>query len=240
MRFFRHFSDASSSLTIQKIIDEMGVEGYGQYFLLLELLNSKFDGSSTKIALHSDEISAKVRIKFTKKLETFVQKLADFCVLSFELSGKVYQIDCPVLAELMDKDSKYNRKKLAPCEESAKPRIKKENKKKIKKEKENKEIYGIHESIADDFLKPFFVEVKIQTQEAWFKIYPDRNWIKVELIKGANWLITSDAIRKDKGRFFTNWLSNAVEYQKRNTKQSKSDFYQGLADNNPYPEEVSA
>lgn len=119
MKYFRHFSNASSSLKIQKVLDQMGLEGYAQYFLLLELLNEKFDGKNTKIELHFNEISAKVRIKFSKKLETFVQKLADFSLLSYQLSGKVYEIDCPMLLELMDKDSKYNRKKRSPDDQDA-------------------------------------------------------------------------------------------------------------------------
>lgn len=113
MKWFKHFYNASSSMKLQRVIDEFGVEGYGHYFLLLELLTEKFDGSSTEIELHFEEISAKVRIKFSKKLETFVQKLADFSLLSFQISGKVYKIDCPILLELQDKDSKYNRKKIA-------------------------------------------------------------------------------------------------------------------------------
>ena len=119
MKYFRHFSNASTSLKVQMILSDMGLEGYAQYFLLLELLNEKFDGKNTKVELHSDEISSKVRIKFSKKLETFIQKLANFSLLSFELSGKVYKIDCPILLELMDKDSKYNRKKRVTCEKNA-------------------------------------------------------------------------------------------------------------------------
>jgi hypothetical protein len=112
MKWFKHFSNASTSLKLNRLIDELGLEAYAQYWLLLEILSANFDGESTKITLHFSEISPKVRIKFGKKLETFVQKLADFSLLSCQVSGKFYDFDAPILRELMDKDSKYNRKRV--------------------------------------------------------------------------------------------------------------------------------
>lgn len=111
MKYFRHFSNASTSIKLQRIIDEKGVEGYGRYFLFLELLNEKFDGTSTKVSLHLNEIGPKVRLKFTKSVISFIRELVQFELISVSVSGKVYEIDCPILLELMDRDSKFNRSK---------------------------------------------------------------------------------------------------------------------------------
>ena len=112
MRWFKHYSDASDSVKLNKLIDELGVEGYGRYWLLLELLAGEFDGKSTKFRVHSRKISAKVQIKFSKKLETFMGKLSDFSLLTYNLHQKVYEIECPIILELQNKHSKYNRKRV--------------------------------------------------------------------------------------------------------------------------------
>lgn len=177
MKWFRHFHNASSSIKIQLLIDELGVEGYGHYFLLLELLTEKFDGKSAKVDLHLDEICSKVRIKFSKKLEKFVQKLADFSLLSYEISGKVYKFDCPILLELQDKDSKYNRKKRSGSEKLANNRIKNKN---IDKEEEEEEYITIVESDFDYThpldLKP---DVKKFDLEKLYDAYPKKEGKKI-------------------------------------------------------------
>ena len=113
MKWFKHFTDASNSTRLNVLIDGFGVEGYGRYWLLMELLAEEFDGSDEAIEVHFRKISAKVQIKFAKKLETFMQKLCDFHLIEWEVEGKIYKIKSLILAELQDKDSKYNRKRIA-------------------------------------------------------------------------------------------------------------------------------
>lgn len=119
MRWFKHFCDASDSVKLNRLVDELGVDGYGRYWLLLELLAGEFDGNSTTFKVHSRKISAKVQIKFSKKLATFMQKLSDFSLLTFKTNGKVYEIDCPIMLELQSKDSKYNRKRVVGVSQTA-------------------------------------------------------------------------------------------------------------------------
>jgi len=128
LRWFKHYANASTSIKLNKIIDELGIEGYGRYFLLLELLSEKFDGESTTCELHYSEISAKVRIKFSKKLATFLQKLHDFHLITFEIQGKVYKINCPILLDLQSKDFKFS----TAQRRKARPQTDSKNKNKIK------------------------------------------------------------------------------------------------------------
>lgn len=128
MKWFRHFSNARESQKLKKLKDELGMRGYGQYWSLFELMNSQFKGSDTKITLHFSEISHTVDIKFAKSLNTFMQKLENFELISLNVSGNFYEIECPMLLELMDSDSKYNRRKIAIASLDANNRIKKKNK----------------------------------------------------------------------------------------------------------------
>ena len=111
MKYFKHYSNASDSQTLNKIIDEFGLEGYARYWLLLELLAQEFDGTEPIITLHQRQILEKVHIKFGKKLATFMQKLSNFSVLSYEKSGNFYKIEAPILLDLQSKDFKYSRRK---------------------------------------------------------------------------------------------------------------------------------
>ena len=140
MKWFKHFSNASDSIKLNKLIDELGVESYGRYWLLLELLASEMYEGHEEVEIHFRKISTKVHIKFNKKLETFMQKLSDFSLIQFEIVGKVYKISSPILGELQDKDSKYNRKRIAPCEAGTPP--KKKTKKKTENKKKNKTKIG--------------------------------------------------------------------------------------------------
>lgn len=145
MKWFKHFVTASGSVKLNNLIDELGVEGYGRYWLLLELLAEEYDGSSTVFEVHFRKISAKVQIKFQKKLETFLQKLADFSLITLESSGKVYKIGCPILLELQDKDSKYNRKRIV--KKSLVTTLEEEEDKNKKKNKNKSEVVSISESL---------------------------------------------------------------------------------------------
>ena len=139
MKWFKHYHNASSSLKLQALISELGVEGYGQYWLLLELLCEKFDGETPVVCLFSSEISAKVGIKFSKKLQTFVQKLADFSLISYEISGKVYKIDAPILLDLQSKDFKFATRQRQQNDSKTTLRIKNKNKEEDKEKEMNKE-----------------------------------------------------------------------------------------------------
>lgn len=109
MKWFKHFSNASDSVKLNKLIDELGIEGYGRYWLLLELIAQETEQGSEKVEIHYRKISSKVHIKFTKTLGTFLAKLQNFGLIEVEVVGKVYILSCPILGKLQDKDSKYNR-----------------------------------------------------------------------------------------------------------------------------------
>jgi len=143
MKWLKHYSNASTSIKLNLLIDELGVDGYGRYWLLLELLSEKFNGKEEPIPVHFSEISAKVRIKFGKKLATFLQKLVDFQLITFELSGKVYKIECPILWDLKAKD--FGRARTEREVKAIEPPLRIKNKDKRIKSSDAPEVAAINE-----------------------------------------------------------------------------------------------
>jgi hypothetical protein len=111
LKWFKHFSNACKSLKINSMIDDLGIKGYGYYWLLVEVLAENFDGENINIELHYVELSSRIRIKSKSKLIQFLQKMESHSLLSFSNSGEFFSISFPILKELQDRDSKYNRPK---------------------------------------------------------------------------------------------------------------------------------
>lgn len=109
MKWFKHFSNAYKSLKINAMIDDLGIKGYGYYWLLVEVLAENFDGENVDIDLHYVELSSRIRIKSRSKLIQFLQKLQSHSLITFSNSGEFFTINFPILKELQDRDSKYNR-----------------------------------------------------------------------------------------------------------------------------------
>jgi hypothetical protein len=112
VKWFRHFASAWSSLKLNRLIDELGVEGYGRYWLLLELLAEHFDGENTLFVLHYRQVSPRILLKTEKKIDHFFKKLSSFSLIEYNTERNIYKIECPIILELQDKDSKYNRKRV--------------------------------------------------------------------------------------------------------------------------------
>lgn len=111
MKWFKHFSNAYKSLKINSMIDDLGIKGYGYYWLLVEVLAENFDGTNDVITLHYVELSSRIRIKSRSKLIQFLQKMESHSLLSYKNSGEFFEIKFPILKELQDRDSKYNKPK---------------------------------------------------------------------------------------------------------------------------------
>lgn len=225
MKWFKHYHNASSSLKLQALISELGVEGYGQYWLLLELLCEKFDGETPVVHLFSNEISAKVGIKFSKKLQTFVQKLADFSLISYEISGKVYKINASILLDLQSKDFKFATKQRHQNDSKTTLRIKNKNKEEEKemiKEKNRGVVFfkdaktkiNEHENFAQSvkFIVDLFnSEISTSSANKAFGIIGSKATANLLLLLEQDWF-----------RVEANWF----EYFK---KIKQSDFLMGKA-----------
>lgn len=237
MKWFKHYSNASDSVKLSRLVDELGVEGYGRYWLLLELLCEEYDGESTEFEVHFRKISAKVQIKFSKKLETFLQKLADFYLIEFRVVGKVYKLSAPILSELKNRDFKKARHDRA--ESAPKNKIKKKIKDKEKEleakasstELENSSSCGaVQEFSNDQDLTNFLRNVKKSTQRLWIKTYGDIHWLRTEILKAMAWL-DANPRKKPKGknpaRFLGNWFAIGWESYRKTIPSQQSNEAKG-------------
>ena len=125
MPWFKHYNNASSSLSIQKMMRKLGVAGYGQYFLLLELCCSKFDGTDFIIDLSLTELAVKLKIK-SSRVEVILKSFQESNLLSYSSDDFIFKIEMPILMDLQGKDFKHNRKRIATESQQATIEIDKE------------------------------------------------------------------------------------------------------------------
>jgi hypothetical protein len=112
--WFRHFSSANESVKLNQLIDQYGTEGYGRYWLTLELLAKHWDGSdNVTITLHPRTLAKHLRYN---KHTSGIQWVKNGCLIglwSADIQDTSISIHAPILKELQDKDSRYNRKRVA-------------------------------------------------------------------------------------------------------------------------------
>lgn len=116
MKWFKHFSDASTNDSINRLEQEFGYEGYGVYWKLVEKCCAKWDGISEPVfTLNKVKTRLELRLKSVKTQSILslisVCKLADITETEFD-----YVINFPKLREIKDntaKDLQAKSKRLA-------------------------------------------------------------------------------------------------------------------------------
>lgn len=104
MRWMKHYSDAHTSNDLSKLILDLGFEGYGRYWHLLEFLAYQFDGETTIFKLHPAIVRESLRIRSWNKLRTFVERIGNVRGMETEYSENIIKIDARILLELQAKD----------------------------------------------------------------------------------------------------------------------------------------
>ena len=106
MKWFKHYSDASRSEKLAQLVDEFGIEGYGRYWLLIELLAEKFDGKDTNFTIHNTTIKRTLYIHHDKMAAKFLGTIANLGLMSCVSTNKLWSISCPKLLEIKDNHTK--------------------------------------------------------------------------------------------------------------------------------------
>jgi hypothetical protein len=120
VKWFKHYSDASTSQKLNVLMDKYGLEGYARYWLLIELLAEKFDGKDPTFQLHLNTIKQRLRTYHTKIIERFLKDIGESLLMSVECDDKLYTIYCPKLLEIKDNHTRnlqVKTKSLAPRKE---------------------------------------------------------------------------------------------------------------------------
>ena len=86
--------------------------GYGKYWAFIELVNGKFDGVSISIEVHHKELMTTLQARSVSGVKSFIHAMVELDMLTIDVLKPTSMIlSIPILFELMDKNSKYNRKK---------------------------------------------------------------------------------------------------------------------------------
>ena len=202
MKWFKHYSDLRNSLFVQNIIAQMGVEGYGYYCLLLELLSSKFDGENETFRVSTIELRTLFRVKTNAKIKKFLaclnasNEISDNnllrCRLPNEneknLSLNIIEFYAPILVKLKDRDFKRPR----PSRAKNAPRIDKNRIEKeedyILKEKTTPEVEKEEEPVLPKGLTPSCVA------DLWNNIF--KNEINTNKFLQSNYMLGTEHVKK--------------------------------------------
>lgn len=113
MKWFKHYATAQQSELLAEILEEMGNEGYGIYWRILELLCSNYDGESVIFSFRTSTLKRQLGIKGNNKLKVICGLLDNNLVISAKLSEKSVIFEAPILSKLQDRDFKKSRKNRA-------------------------------------------------------------------------------------------------------------------------------
>lgn len=132
MKWFKHMTCSGDDEKLSAIMDELGMEGYGFYWRLLEVVAEKLDQNGEP----SCQFSAKKWGNFfqfsAKKFLKFAQILAEKRLISVEISENFVKIDIPNLLKYRDN---YQKK----CEQTSKKPSSDNNNNSIKEEEKEAE-----------------------------------------------------------------------------------------------------
>lgn len=257
MDWFKHYNNTDDSEFIQTIEKRHGLLRYAHWMKFLELACSKYKESTT-IRLTKSEVAQKLRIKPSSVdlvITSFLEADENQTTIKQGCSNNqakkddfILIIDMPILSDLKDRD--FNRARANRGQTALRERVKSKEirgKKKSKEKEKEKEPCGLHEKLKDSFIESYFVDVKLKTQEAWLVTYPNPEWIKNQIMKSITWLINQGEVRKDMGRYVSNWLARAKDdFDRRVVTSSKvtghkhSDYAKMMIDECPYDLEEGA
>lgn len=107
MRWFKHLCNAHNDEIMAEILEELGVEGYGCWWIILEKIGAQMDKSDRCSAKYSWRNWAHSCRVSTKKFKKIITKLTFHNRLAVENDGKFVKISCPNLLKYRDE---YSRK----------------------------------------------------------------------------------------------------------------------------------
>lgn len=124
MKYFKHYSNARRSESLSILIADHGLEAYARYWILLEFLAEEFDGESTSFRYHSSTIRELLRIQSWTKLRLVADQLSTVRGIALRQNETVFEIEAPILLDLLNRDFKKARTERAPSAVYIKNKIK--------------------------------------------------------------------------------------------------------------------
>ena len=225
MDYFKHWTDSGTSSKMSEIIRIDGLEGYARFFLLLEACSKKIQKvgglfpERYKFSFHIDQLAVILRTKSVQvgnKLTLFQEQN----LLSYSVSGNIFEIDIPKLWESFDRDQRRARKQRAFAAPPVGP---KNTESEIKN---NGDTCDKPASISSSDPHPLdWNTVSEKAKANWLRKYP-KDYIEHEMPEIENWLMCNPrkASKTDRGwiQFLGNWFKNGFSRYQKNIPSQKS------------------
>jgi hypothetical protein len=197
MKWFKHYSDAYTNLKLQNILITHGMEGYGLYWLILELVAQQSD---LTFAIDGAKNWKSALLFYSrinpKKLENILNSLVKNNLISVVEDT----LSIPKMADYADEYSKRSNK-LPILSRQTTDKVPLEEKRRDKKRIEKKRL-----ETSDDFLD-YILSHKTFPKLA--EKYPDRDY-RLEIEKMCNWWTEKYGSPPQRPiSAFSNWLVNA-------------------------------
>lgn len=106
MKWFKHETDSIQSEKLNWLIDNHGMEGYGRWFRLLEVVAERMDGSDRCYAEYSIQKWASFLFGKPFKIVLFLKQIENKMEIKLEQNGNILKITIPKLLERRDNYSK--------------------------------------------------------------------------------------------------------------------------------------
>jgi len=176
MKWFKHLVTASTSEKLNALMDKYPrnrVGAYGRYWLMLEMLAAKYDINALSndnltptFNIHLDTIKQTLRIHRDIDCKMYVTSMHDVGLMSATLNERSCIITFPKLLEVMGKDEKHRRKKVAQLSLEEK-RV---------DENRIEESRQEHSSLADFFSLAITLEPPVNFIDKFGQDTIDKNW----------------------------------------------------------------
>ncbi len=192
MRWFKHYVDTGDSSSLATFRRATGREGMCRYWDLISFLASKFDGETCHFVIPRESLQKVMGFRSWTGLASFADQLATIPGLNVRASGNDYEIDAPILLDLLGRDFRVARQARASTA------LKTKTKKEIKNKKTTTAVANhslgrrsTTELVSFNSLTELLGAFDKETVSTWSQLYPDNEYLQRQSIKAWDYYRTN-------------------------------------------------
>ena len=102
--WIKHFTSVENSDAVARILDDLGMQGYGRYWRLLELLGRKLNNDTNKFTVTKRDLRECLRFSNNTQLGAFLESPSIHSVVKSNPNDNHYEIETDILSELQHRD----------------------------------------------------------------------------------------------------------------------------------------
>jgi rRNA maturation protein Nop10 len=110
MRWFKHMTRSWDDEKLAFLVEKHGLEGYGFYFRLVEIVAGNIDENSDSVVTYSLRRWSELTAIFQPKVKKLCQVCSDLGLIEFELAGEKLKVAIPKIFKYRDEYSEKRAK----------------------------------------------------------------------------------------------------------------------------------